>query len=137
MWAFLRGEPAVVTRLAIPLFLSAIVGALLLAKLGNVFPGIIAVMYAGWLGGSGVLLLRWRTEPGLWMLAALLLVAGCVIYGMIVAGQVVEAIRGIARPGLGLTVDAALGTLLLSVHLRFLIRVIHQNRKISRTRDDA
>ena len=129
MMSLIRGEPDAVIRWAGLLIL----GGLLLgaASAWLKFPGVITAAFAISLGASGGTLIRWRTEPGLWMIAGLFLILFSSIYALCLFGQGRDLLRGAGRPDLGVVIDLSLGTTLLASTNRFLWRVAKTNWKLA------
>jgi hypothetical protein len=135
MWSFIRGEPSTIICLGAPLMIGGLMMAVICAHLE--IPGLLTAVYAVMLGASAGCLIDWQTERGLWMFAALFIVFLCVVYGMIVAGQLCDVFRQVRQPGVGLLIDAAVAMMLLSTMIRFLAKVARYNWIISHSRDDV
>ena len=135
MRSLFSGEPAAVLRYGTPILLAGM--ALTAVSSLCDTPGLITAVFAVGLGATAGALRNWRSERGLWMLAFLLLVLNCVIYGLMLIGQFGDLIRGVAQPELGVSIDVAFATLLLSASIRFVVRVGRSNFELSRGLHDT
>ena len=129
MTSLLRGEPDTVIRWAGPLILAGMILGVASARLE--IPGIISAGFCVGLGAAGGSLVAWRTDRGLWMLAGLFLLVYCAIYGLMMYGKVTDLMRGPPGGGIGLIVDLAVATSLLSGTIRLLWRVTRYNWALS------
>jgi hypothetical protein len=98
--------------------------------------GIVIAFFLGALGAAGASLSRWRTEPGLWMLAVLFLVLFFALYLTFCYGQLRDAWNGAPRVDLVAAAEFAVATLLLVTLLRFLTSVAMENYCLSKSRND-
>ena len=113
----LSGDSETLTRNAGWLMIATFVCGLLCVKYD--LSGILTVVQLGSLSASAAMLVNYRRERGLWMLASLFLVLLIAIYALGVLGKLCDALRGVAPP-LAILIDAALATLVLTIHIRFL-----------------
>jgi hypothetical protein len=129
MMSFFRGEPdAILPHSRSLLFGSFVV--ILLSGLTN-GAGIITAVFALGLGASGAVFSSWRTERGLWMLAIIFFLMNSLTYAFMIVGQWRDAMNRAPADSIVLWIDLAAGTALLSVTLRFLVRVIKENFALS------
>ncbi len=102
----------------------------LVLAVGRDGPGLISAFVSVWLGASGLSLAAWRTERGLWRLAALFgLIAG-VVHGLFVWGAVRDVVQHRAN-GIWVALDAAVATVLLGGLARLLVTVAVRNRALA------
>jgi hypothetical protein len=130
MRSFLQGDPAVIVGRA-PLLLILGVLAFGLSRTADGHGGITAIFLFG-LGVAGASLSSWRSERGLWMLAALYFVINASIYWLMIWGQLRDVIRGVRPESIALAVDMFMGTALLAIEIRFLARIAKDNFALSR-----
>ena len=105
MISLMGGDPEKVVRWAAVLLLGAMLLGFLCAKLE--IPGIVTCMFLAALGAGGGMLMQYRTDRGLWMLAALFLVIYCGIYVLFFVGQLGDVLRNAAQPPVGIVVDCS------------------------------
>jgi hypothetical protein len=134
LWRFLNGEPELVRQNVHYLLVYSAVGFAAAILFDDT--AVISAFFAFALWVSAAALTDWRTERGLWMLALVYLLSFGFTYACIMIGQARDILRGVQVESIALLVDAALGTLLLSILMRFLVRVIQQNFAISYSSDD-
>lgn len=130
MWALVRGEPETVVRWAGPMLLIGLLLGFASARLECA--GVITATFAVGLGAVGGVFMHWRHDRGLCMLAVLFLLIYATCYTLMIFGQVRDIVRGARQPDLGVVTDCSLGTLLLSVTVRFLWQVAKDNWAFSR-----
>lgn len=88
--------------------------------------GLAVGMMAGWLGASAGAMHSWRTEKGIWMLAALFLVCGLACFSIAIYGRVSDLMRGLAT--IPDTIEFAAANWLLWKQCRILLTVAVLNR---------
>jgi hypothetical protein len=132
--SLVRGEPEVVLSWAAPLILLGMLFGVAAARFQQ--PGVITAVFATCLGASGGALRDWRQERGLWMLASLFLVINVAVYGLLNFGQAHDLMRGVPWGEFGLTIDVAIGTMLLASNVRFLWRVAKGNWTFTHLADE-
>lgn len=130
MWDILRGEPTAIIGCCGRLILAGMLLGVLSAHLN--LPGTICSVHLIGLGAMGGTFRDWRTEHGLWMLAALFLVINCGIYSLMVFGEVRDILRGANRANWEVTIDAGIAVAILSINVRFLTRIMRFNWDMSR-----
>ena len=130
MRSFLQGNPATIVDRVPILIIFGVVG-FGLSRIANGHGGITAFFVFG-LGVAGASLSSWRSERGLWMLAALYFLINATIYWLIVWAQLRDVIRGIRPESVALAVDMFMGTALLAIEIRFLARIAKNNFALSR-----
>ena len=135
MRSLMRGDPEFVVRWAWLLLLVAMLLGFLCARLE--IAGIFTCAFLGALGAGGGMLVQYRTDRGLWMLAALFLVIYCGLYVLFFVGQLGDVLRNAGQAPVGVVVDFSVATLLLSANIRFLFRIARFNWSISRENLDA
>ena len=129
MRPFLQGDPeAIVGRAAI-----LMIGGVLAFGLSNIAAGhgFITAFFLFGLGVAGASLSGWRSERGLWMLAALFFLTKAAIYWLFVWGQLRDVINGVRPESVALAVDMSIGTGLLAIEICFLARVAKDNFALS------
>jgi hypothetical protein len=132
MMSFLQGEPAAILAHTRSFLFGSLIA--ILSSRWTDGTGIITAFFALGLGASGAVFSHWRTERGLWMLAVLFFLMNAVTYMFIVWGQLQDAFRGVRAESVVLFVDFAIGTLLLTITLRFLVRIAKETFLLSYSR---
>ena len=86
---------------------------------------------AVWLGAAAGSLRKWREEPGLWMLSALILAMCCTFWALMTWGRIMDIIRQVQAPfSWASGIDIAMATLLLAILIRFSAKVAYTNWKL-------
>ena len=129
LWAFFRGEPNAIVPIG-PYLLVCGMAAIGLSTFAD-GSGIITAFFVAGLGAAGAGLSEWRTERGLWMLAALLFLMYGFVYVCSCFGQLMDALRGAPANNTALVLDLSFGTLVLLATLRFLLKIAKENYVIS------
>ena len=100
--------------------------------------GIITGFMAIWLGSAAGCFHRWREEPGLWMLSALILAMCSTFYAFMTWGRIMDIRRQGQVPfPWSLNVDIVMATLILAVLIRFLATVTYSNWKLTQSGHQA
>lgn len=126
--SIINGEPESITKVAAPGMLLAFPALFLIARCE--IPGILSCGQFAALSASAAMLIEYRTERGLWMLAALFSVCWIAIYGLCLLGEILDPNRGNAS--LSLAIDAAISMFIMQTHIRFLWKTARSNYQLPR-----
>jgi hypothetical protein len=110
-------------------------GGLLLGALSRFAEGfgVISATMAVGLGASAGVFRQWRTDPGLWMLAALFLLLFGSCYGIMLYGELHDLWQGKGNAGCLVWCDFSLGLTILGSHVRILAQIVRLNIKLPKT----
>ncbi len=128
LYSIINGEPESITKSAPLGMLLAFPALFLIARCE--MPGILSCVQILALSASAATLVEYRTEHGLWMLAAFLCVFFVAIYGLCLLGEIMDPNRG--NSPLSLVVDAAISMSVLQTHIRFLWKTARLNCQLPR-----
>ena len=135
MKRLLRGDPEYVIRWYRLILAAALVVGLIVVQLD--WPGVITCVFTAALGAAGGSFGAYRSERGLWMLAALYLLIYGGIYGIIAFAHVHDVLRNALPTPLPIIIDATVGTLILTINLQFLFAAGRINWALSNNPIDA
>lgn len=129
MWSFIHGKPDSVVQWAPALIYVGLFLGIASGRFG--IPGGITAGFMVYLGACAGSLARWRYERGLWMLAIFFLLFSAAVYGLFAYGEICDMFRGLRQPDVLVMADTCLGTMLLSVSIRFLWQVGRASARLS------
>ena len=126
----LNGNPEAVTARLPLLIVPAFAACLLSANFD--LPGLLSFAQLFALSVSAASFTNYRTERGLWMLAALFFSIWTSIFFMWIFGQSRDLMRGVAPPA-SLIIDGAVALFVIRIHLKFLWTTAKFNFALSRS----
>jgi len=127
--ALIHGDPDWAASLMPMLMLPAFLACYLCVRFH--IPGILSCFQLAAFAVSAATFTEYRTERGLWMLATLFFAIWGGVLLLWFYGQAQDWVRGVA-PDMTLIIDAAIATLIMHGHTKFLWRLIFLNLSISR-----
>lgn len=120
----ISGLPEAIIPHSLAFVITGVLGCCIASQFGG--SGILTFVQVATLGFSAASLDEYQTDRGLWMFAILMLVIWGGLYGLGLAMQIFDMLRGFQSP-VSVFIDTSLATFCTTIHLRFLWRIAHYN----------